>query len=73
MQRAFKKAGVKTLIMSLWNVSDVVGTEFMNLFYENLLDKDNHFDKRRAFEKAKSAIREKYPEPFYWACFVMLD
>lgn len=73
LQRAFKKAGVKTLIMSLWNVSDIVGTEFMNIFYENLLDKDNNFDKRKAFEKAKSTIREKYPEPFYWACFVMLD
>ena len=73
LQRAFKKAGVKTMIMSLWNVSDVVGTEFMKLFYENILDKDNNFDKRKAFEKAKSAIREKYSEPFYWACFVMLD
>lgn len=61
--------------MSLWNVSDVVGTEFMNIFYENLFDKDNHFDKRKAFEKAKSAIRKnkKYSKPFYWACFVMLD
>lgn len=73
LQRAFKKAGVKTMIMSLWYVSDVVGTEFMNLFYENLLDKDNHCDKRRAFDKAKSAIRKKYSEPFYWAGFVMLD
>lgn len=73
LQRAFKKAGVKTMIMSLWNVSDVVGTEFMNLFYENLLDKDNNFDKRKAFNKAKSAIREKYSESFYWAGFVMLD
>lgn len=73
MQRAFKKAGVKTMIMSLWHVSDVVGTEFMNIFYENLLNKDNHYDKRNAFDKAKSAIREKYSEPFYWACFVMLD
>lgn len=61
------------MIMSLWYVSDVVGTEFMKLFYENLLDKDNHFDKRKAFDKAKFAIRTKYPEPFYWACFVMLD
>ena len=73
LQRAFKKAGVKTMIMSLWYVSDVVGTEFMNIFYENLLDEDNHYNKRKAFDKAKSAIREKYSEPFYWACFVMLD
>ena len=73
LQRAFKKAGVKTMIMSLWNVSDVVGTVFMNLFYENLLDKDNNFDKRKAFDKTKSSIREKYQKPFYWACFVMLD
>ena len=73
LQRAFKKAGVKTIIMSLWYVSDVVGTEFMNIFYENLFDTDNNFDKRKAFDKAKSAIRKKYPEPFYWACFVMLD
>lgn len=73
LQRAFKKAGVKTMIMSLWYVSDVIGTEFMNLFYENLLDKNNHYDKRKAFDKAKSAIREKYSEPFFWACFVMLD
>lgn len=73
LQRAFKKAGVKTMVMSLWNVSDKVGTEFMNLFYENLLDKDNKLDKRNAFVKAKMAIRKKYPEPYYWACFVMMD
>lgn len=73
LQRAFKKAGVKTMVMSLWNVSDVVGTEFMNMFYENLFDKDNHQDKRKAFEKAKMAIRKKYPKPYYWACFVMMD
>lgn len=73
LQRAFKKAGVKTMVMSLWNVSDVVCTEFMKHFYENLFDEDNHYDKRKAFEKAKLAIREKYSEPFYWAGFVMLD
>lgn len=73
LQRAFKKAGVKTMIMSLWYISDVVSTEFMNLFYENLFEDNNNYNKRKAFDKAKSAIREKYPEPFFWACFVMLD
>lgn len=73
LQRAFKKAGVKTMVMSLWEVSDVVATEFMTCFYEGIFDKDNPLDKRKAFDKAKLQIREKYPEPYYWAGFVMLD
>lgn len=73
LQRAFKKAGVKTMVMSLWEVSDMVATKFMTCFYKSLLDKDSAFDKRKAFDTAKSQIREKYPEPYYWAGFVMLD
>ena len=73
LQRAFKKAGIKTMVMSLWEVSDMMATEFMTCFYEFLLNEDNAFDKRKAFDRAKSLIREKYPEPYYWAGFVMLD
>lgn len=73
LQRAFKKAGVKTIVMTLWSVSDVVTKEFMIKFYENLADKSFAWNKRHAFEQAKSYIRTKYPEPFYWAGFVMLD
>lgn len=71
LQRAFKKAGVKTLVMSLWNVSDVATRQFMVRFYERLVD--NGWDKRKAFDDARSYIRDKYPEPYYWAGFVMLD
>ncbi len=73
MQRAFKKAGVGTMVMALWNVSDKVTTEFMITFYEQLVNKKNNWNKRRAFENAKNIIRQKYHEPFYWAAFVMLD
>lgn len=73
LQRAFKKAGVKTMILSLWNVSDFVGAEFMSLFYEFLAEEENHWNKRTAFEKAKYTIRKKYQQPYYWAGFVMLD
>lgn len=73
LQRAFKKTGVKTIIMSLWNVSDVVGAEFMTQFYNNLSEEKNHWNMRTAFEKTKSDIRKKYPQPYYWAGFVMLD
>ena len=75
LQRAFKKAGVKTIIMSLWNVSDMEAPVFMNAFYENLMDPDYKGNKRQAFDAAKSYIRTntKYKQPYYWAGFVMLD
>ena len=73
LQRAFKKAGVGTMVMALWNVSDKVTTEFMTTFYEQLASKPCQWNKRMAFEKAKSIIRDKYPDPFHWAAFVMLD
>lgn len=71
LQRAFKKAGVGTMVMALWNVSDKVATEFMVTFYEQLASK--LWNKRKAFENTKSIIRNKYPEPYHWAAFVMLD
>lgn len=73
LQRAFKKAGVKTMVMSLWDVDDMIGTELMTAFYKNLLDESYAMDKRKAFDAAKSLIRDKYREPYYWAGFVMLD
>ena len=73
LQRAFKKAGVGTMVMALWNVSDKVATDFMTTFYEQMASKECNWNKRQAFEKTKSIIREKYPDPFHWAAFVMLD
>lgn len=74
LQRAFKKAGVKTIVMTLWDVSDVITRKFMVEFYKNLLtEKKSRYNKRKAFEKAKKTIRNKYPEPLYWAGFVMVD
>ncbi|MBQ8852952.1 MAG: CHAT domain-containing protein [Alistipes sp.] len=71
LQRAFKKAGVGTMVMTLWSVSDKVAAEFMIKFYESLVEND--WDKHKAFEQTKSYIRTQYPDPFYWAAFMMLD
>lgn len=73
LQRAFKKAGVGTIIMSLWNVDDKVTSEFMIAFYGRLTDKANNWNKRKAFEQTKEIIRKEHPDPYYWAAFVMLD
>lgn len=73
LQRAFKKAGVQCMVMTLWNVSDVASREFMEEFYKNLADKNNGWNKRKSFDEARKYIRKKYNEAYYWAAFVMLD
>ena len=70
LQRGFKMAGVKTLVVSLWNVDDEVTSELMKLFYVNWLSSGN---KAEAFKKAQMAIKEQHPNPYYWAPFVMID
>lgn len=71
LQRAFKKAGVQTLVMSLWPVSDLATKDFMILFHKELAA--NGWDKRKAFKKAKEAFRKDYNEPYYWTAFIMVD
>lgn len=72
LQRGFKKAGVQTLVMSLWSVDDRATNIFMSYFYENLLSGNS---KREAFILAQKSLRdiEEYSSPFYWAAFIMLD
>lgn len=70
LQRGFKNAGVKTIIMSLWKIDDKVSSEFMKFFYDSFAD---GLSSQEAFRKAKNKIRANYPDPYYWAGFIMLD
>lgn len=71
LQRAFKKAGVKSLILSLWNEEDESGCRMMIEFYSRLIN--NGLDRHEAFESAKNEIRRIYLHPSYWAGFIMID
>jgi len=71
LQRAFKKAGVETLIMSLWKVDDAATQLLMTEFYRNWIT--NKQSKREAFRNAQSAVRTRYDDPVYWAGFIMMD
>lgn len=71
LQRAFKKAGAKSIVMSLWDMNDRTGAEFMSEFYRGMVMKKYQVEK--AFANAVSKIRKKYPEPYYWAGFILLD
>ena len=63
-------AGVETIIMSLWEVDDRVTSLFMSYFYEAWTSGKT---KHAAFVSAQIELIKKYPNPYYWAAFIMLD
>ena len=69
LRRAFQQAGAKTIIMSLWAVSDQATQELMSHFYKNWV---TGMTKRDAFSKAQQEVRTKYKDPYYWGAFVMV-
>ena len=70
LQRAFKIAGVKNMIVSLWQVPDKETAELMTTFYNHLLS--SNISVRDAFTRAQKEMRVKYP-PFSWAAFVLIE
>ncbi len=70
LQRGFKKAGAQTIVMSLWKVADESTQLLMVEFFKNLTAGHS---KRAAFLAALNTVRQKYPNPLYWAAFVMVD
>ncbi len=69
LQRAFKMAGVKYIIMSLWQVPDKETVEFMEMFYKKLLKSK---DVRSAFNDTQKEMRGKY-DPYFWGAFVLVE
>ncbi len=68
LQRAFKMAGTKHMIMSLWKVPDKETAEFMETFYKLLLEENDLY---HAFLETQRKMRALY-DPFYWAAFVLI-
>ena len=71
LQRAFKVAGAKSLIMSLWAVSDNATQKLMVEFYRQwTLGKS----KRAALRAAQNTLRAdvRYKSPYYWGAFVLV-
>lgn len=84
LQRGFKAAGVRTIIMSLWEVDDYATGLLMKKFYEylnkNISPSESLRMAQHYVENYNGVIRvngEKvhvnYSDPKYWAAFIVLD
>lgn len=70
LPRAFKMAGAQHIVASLWRVSDEVTAELMILFYKNMM---SGIEPHESLIRAQREIALRYPDPYYWAAFIMID
>jgi CHAT domain-containing protein len=68
LQRAFRTAGAKSIMTSLWKVDDEATREFMITFYREFLKTRN---KAVAFRASQRELKEKYQHPYYWGAFIL--
>lgn len=69
LRRTFMLAGTKTLIMSLWKISDQKTPELMEEFYDRILSGQS---RAKALREAQLTLKKKYPHPKYWGAFICL-
>lgn len=70
LQRAFKKAGVKSILMSLWQIDDKATSEYMELFYGFLT---SGLSKQESYKRTVAEMKKRYQDANYWASFILLD
>ena len=72
LQRAFKAAGVETILLTLSDVDDAATGFLMTNFYRNLM---KGMSKRESLKEAQLLLRtdEKFKSFNYWGSFIMID
>ena len=73
LARSFMYAGIPSVVMSLWKVSDASTSQLMPYFYESLMEGQS---KDGALREAKLHFLKEanieFRHPFYWSAFVVM-
>ena len=69
MVTGFMYSGTPRVLASLWKVDDQATAELMKEFYKEWRAGAT---RARALQKAMQTVRLTYPNPFYWAPFVLV-
>lgn len=67
LTRGFLYAGAKSIVASLWPVSDEATAYLMEHFYKNL----KSMKRDAALRQALLSTKSKYPHPIFWSAFQM--
>lgn len=70
LQRGFKQAGAKSILMSLWKVDDDATRLLMEEFYKAMLSGQDLYE---SLKSAQNIVKLQHPEPYYWAGFILID
>jgi CHAT domain-containing protein/predicted negative regulator of RcsB-dependent stress response len=69
LQRGLLYAGARSMLLSLWDVSDQTSAELMSVFYREVIERK---PLAAALRGAMREIRSRYPHPYYWAPFILI-
>ena len=70
MGRAFQYAGAKSVLISLWSVSEIVSVNLVKSFFGHIKDGK---EKAEALRLARDEIRkQRFDHPFFWAAFILV-
>jgi CHAT domain-containing protein len=74
LQRAFLSRGARSVLVSLWNVSDESTARLMTAFYSHWLGDADHPHKAVALYRAQNEVRSQpeFAHPRYWAAFQLV-
>ena len=72
LRRAFEIAGAASQLMSLWRIDDYGTSQLMQIYYENLIGKNQ--GRSEALRNAQLELIDTgtYKHPYYWASFVLI-
>lgn len=70
LQRGFKKAGVKSILMTLWDVEDKPTRKFVSTFFDHFSKTQNKYE---SYNIALKEIQKKYKDYKIWGAFVLMD
>jgi CHAT domain-containing protein len=69
LARGFLHAGARAVMVSHWAADDAATSELMKACYSGMF---NGLSRAAALRSAQQSLRGRYPDPYYWAPFVLI-